>query len=237
MYAIRPRPRAVLFDFFGTLTHAVRRGPAHAGIARALGVDPGDFAALLDVTFYPRASGALGPPGETLRRLLAMLGRPPDDAALSAALTARVAAVRTDTVLRADAVPVLAALRALGLRTAVVSDCWYELPEILPSLPVAALLDTCVYSVHMGQCKPHPAMYLTACARLGVEPDECLYVGDGGSRELTGAEHAGIPALRLAAPDLVGHLVFNADVDWPGPNVPSLTEVLDVLGRQPALVV
>ena len=28
--------RAVLFDFFGTLTHAVSRGPAHAHIARTL---------------------------------------------------------------------------------------------------------------------------------------------------------------------------------------------------------
>jgi putative hydrolase of the HAD superfamily len=236
MYATPPRPRAALFDFFGTLTRAVRRGPAHARIARSLGADPDAFAALLDRTFYVRASGALGPPRTALRRLLSMLQLSPDEGALSAALAARVAAVRADTVLRADAVPVLARLRAEGLRTAVVSDCWYELPAFLPGLPVAPLLDACVYSVHIGHCKPDPAMYLAACARIGVEPRECLYVGDGGSRELSGAENAGIPALRLAAPDLAGHLVFHADADWHGPAVASLTDVLDVLDRRPALV-
>jgi putative hydrolase of the HAD superfamily len=43
-------------------------------------------------------------------------------------------------------------------------------------------------------------------------------------------------AVRLAAPDLGGHLVFHADDDWTGPAVGSLTEVLDVLDRRYALV-
>src|SRR5438874_2735987 len=76
---------------------------------------------------------------------------------------------------------------ARGLRTAVVSDCTYELARFLPSLPVAPLLDACVYSVEVGACKPDPAIYLAACRRLGVSPPECLYVGDGGGRELSGA--------------------------------------------------
>jgi putative hydrolase of the HAD superfamily len=74
-------------------------------------------------------------------------------------------------------------------------------------------------------------MYLAACRRLGVAPEECLYVGDGGSRELSGAASVGIVPLRLAAPDLARHLVFHAD-DWTGPAVGSLTEVLDVLDRR-----
>jgi putative hydrolase of the HAD superfamily len=138
-------------------------------------------------------------------------------------------------------VRVLTALRKLGLRTAVVSDCWYELPELLPTLPAYRLLDAHIYSVRVGRCKPDPAMYLTACAELGVAPNECLYVGDGGSRELTGAVAAGLTAVRLNAPDLGEHLSFEPDVEFDGPSVTSLNEIVDLfdtprLDRQPALI-
>ena len=233
---IQPFPRAVLFDFFGTLTRAVRRGAGHTLVSRWLGVDPDAFAAELNRTFYARAAGAYGPPAHVLRRIVRGLGADPDDATLDAAVVARIDAVRADTVLRPEAASVLAELQSRGLRTGLVSDCWYELPAFLPYLPVAPLLDTCVYSVHIGHCKPHPAMYLAACARLGIEPDECLYVGDGGSRELSGAAATGMTAVQLTAPDLGGHLAFHTEVDWTGPSIDSLAGVVSLAERVPALV-
>lgn len=224
-----PTYRAVVFDFFGTLTHAVRRGPYHATIALDLGCDPAEFIRVLNETFFDRASGVYGGAEATLRRLCDMLGAAPSQAAVRKACAARVVAVLGDTRLRAEAVPVLRALRRRGIRTAVVSDCGYELPAFMPFLPVARWLDAAVYSVDVGACKPHPAMYRTACDRLGVRPEECLYVGDGGSQELTGARRAGMHVVRLDAPDLAGHLAFNAERDWTGPAVGSLTELVTFL--------
>jgi FMN phosphatase YigB (HAD superfamily) len=43
-----------------------------------------------------------------------------------------------------------------------------------------------------------PEIYLRAVYRLGVRPEEALYVGDGGDHELAGAEAAGIRAARAA---------------------------------------
>lgn len=236
MYVRLIRVRAVLFDFFGTLTQAVRRGPEHAEIARSLGCDPAAYVDAMNATFYLRASGAYGPPVDALRRILDTLGVVATDAQLTAALAARVRAVRADCRLREDAVGTLAALRYAGLRTAVVSDCSYELPKFFPELPVAPLLDAHVFSVQVGHCKPDPAMYLAACGRLGVEPEECLYVGDGGSQELSGARDVGMTAIRLAAPDLGGHLVFHPDVDWTGPQVGSLAEIPDLFDRTSAVI-
>jgi putative hydrolase of the HAD superfamily len=236
MDARSPRYRAVLFDFFGTLTEAVHRGPAHVEIARSLGCDPAAYLDALDATFYARASGAFGTPASGLRRVLDALGVAATEAQLSAALDARVDAVRADCRLREDAVIVLAALRYARLHTAVVSDCCYELPAFFAELPVAPLIDARIFSVHVGRCKPHPAMYLTACASIGVEPYECVYVGDGGSRELSGARDVGMTAIRLAAPDLGGHLVFHPDIDWTGPQVRSLTEIPALLDRTPSMI-
>ena len=231
-----PSHRAVLFDFFGTLTRAVSRGPWHAALARGLGCDPSDFVAVLDRSFHDRAQGRLGSPEDTLRWVCDQLGVRPPTERVQAALRARVAAIRADTRLRPDAVAVLASVRARGLRTALVSDCAHELPAFLPQLPVAPLLDTCVFSVQVGHCKPHPALYLTACQRLGVQPAECLYIGDGDGEELSGAAAVGMTAVRLAAPDLGEHLVYRRDQHFTGPTASSLTEAISYLDRAPALV-
>lgn len=110
-----------------------------------------------------------------------------------------------------------------------MSDCRYEPPELLPALPVAPLPDARVFSVRVGRCKPHPAMFLTACDRLDVAPAECLYVGDGGSQALRGAAAVGMSAVRLAAPDLAGHLTFRLDHAFRGPSVTTPSALLGAI--------
>jgi putative hydrolase of the HAD superfamily len=229
--------RAVVFDFFGTLTRSVQRGPQHAEIARSLGCDPEAVVDVLDRSFRARARGLFGSAETTLRWVSEQAGGRPEQAQLRAATTARIDALRADTRLRPDAVTTLYAVKRLGLSTALVSDCTHELPAFLPSLPVAPLLDASIFSVEVGRCKPDPLIYLAVCRELGVLPEQCLYVGDGGSRELTGATQVGMTAVRLAAPDLADHLVFDADAEFTGPAIGSLIEVLGLIDqRVPALV-
>jgi len=228
-----PAYRAVVFDFFGTLTRSVRRGPQHAAIARTLGCDPEIVRGVLDRTFHSRARGTFGSAEATLRWVTEQAGGRPRPSQLQAAVPARVDALRADTELRADAVSALCAIKDLGLGTALVSDCTHELPAFLPSLPVAPLLDAAIFSVELGVCKPDPAIYLAACAQLGVAAEECVYVGDGGSHELSGAAAVGMTAVRLNAPDLADHLVFDEDTAFTGPGVASLTELLTVLDPCP----
>lgn len=224
--------RAVLFDYFGTLTRAVHRGPAHGRVARDLGCPPDAWLAALDATFYQRAAGGFGAPLDALHTIASGLGGRPGNQALRAAYSTRVGIVRAEGPPRPEAAGVLRALRERGLRTAVVSDCWYELPSFLPRSPLHPLFDAHVYSVEVGRCKPHPWMYLQACDRLGVAPEDCLYVGDGGSRELTGAAALGMSAVRLDAPDLVDHLSLAPDLAWRGPSVRSLSDVVGLVDTQ-----
>ncbi|MEU4687345.1 HAD family hydrolase [Actinoplanes sp. NPDC023714] len=230
-----PAYRAVVFDFFGTLTRSVQRGPQHADIARSLGADPEAVTGVLNRTFRARACGSLGSAEATLRWVIEQAGGRPRPGAIRAAMPARIDALRADTRLRADAVSALTAIRARGVRTAVISDCTHELPAFLPGLPVAPLLDAQIYSVELGVCKPDPEIYLAACDRLGVAPEDCLYVGDGGSHELTGAAAVGMTPVKLVAPDLTNHLVFDADTNFAGRTVRSLSDVLTLLRHTPAM--
>ncbi|HEY7176234.1 MAG TPA: HAD family hydrolase [Micromonosporaceae bacterium] len=227
--------RAVVFDFFGTLTCAMRRGPAHERVARGLGCDVAAFDRALDDTFVARAVGALGDPFETLAAVAVRAGASrPGTLALRQANADRIAAVRADIRLRPDAVTVLTALRRSGLRTAVVSDCTDELPLIWPDLPVSTLVDARVFSIEERRHKPDRALYRAAAGRIGVDEAHCLYVGDGGGHELTGAEAAGMTVRRLAADDLGAHLVFGAD-EWRGPVVHTLTDVADLVDADRAV--
>jgi putative hydrolase of the HAD superfamily len=225
---------AVIFDFFGTLTHAVRRGPGHEQVARTLGADPVCFTALLDRTFTARARGAYGGIESTLLWMANQLGRTPTAEQVSHAARVRLAAIRADISVREAAVPTLLRLRARGHSTALISDCTDELPMIWPELPFADLFDATVFSAEAGYTKPDRRLYELACRELGVAPEDCLYVGDGGGHELTGADHAGMTAVRLIAPDLITHLSFNTDKHWTGPTVLDLADVLDLVDEVPA---
>lgn len=220
--------QAVVFDFFGTLSQAMKRGPAHEQAARALGCDPTAFTDMLDRTYQARASGRYGDPGMGLYRIARHLGGSPRPGQVAEALHLTTLAMRDGIRLRPDAVRTLWRLRNAGLRTGLVSDCTHDLPALLPRMPIAELLDATVYSVHLGVTKPHPALFETVCHRLGVAPQQCLYVGDGGGRELSGARSVGMTAVRLAAPDLTGHLVFDREPDWGGASVTSLSAAADL---------
>ncbi len=218
---------AVIFDYYGTLTVSASASARRSGVgrvARALGIPPDVLFDTISSTFTERATGQCGDMLATMTWLARRCGYQPSDAQL-----AKACAERTETegvyarMVRDDAVATLCALRQRGLRVGVVSDCTHELPDLWPSLPVAPLVDATVFSVLIGQRKPHPSLYLTVCEDLEVAPPDAIYVGDGGSNELTGARAVGIPALRLVAEDAADALVYDAEPDWTGPVIHSLT--------------
>jgi putative hydrolase of the HAD superfamily len=91
--------------------------------------------------------------------------------------------------------------------------------------PFAGALDELVFSCDVGISKPDPRIYEIACERLGVEPDECLFVGDGANDELPGAERAGMAALQLRSP---GEPLTPEGEAWTGRSIQHLSEVLNL---------
>ena len=74
--------------------------------------------------------------------------------------------------------------------------------------------------------KPDPGIYELACERLGVQPGNCLYIGDGSSRELTGASTVGMDAVLIRVPNDTE----NGDrEDWQGTRISSVEEVLNLV--------
>ena len=73
-------------------------------------------------------------------------------------------------------------------------------------------------AIDVGAAKPHPAMFETACRRLGVAPARILHVGDDPDHDVRGALEAGFRAA----------WVNRARRPWPG-GTPADAEIADLL--------
>jgi putative hydrolase of the HAD superfamily len=192
-------------------------------LAAALGVPADALLTVLDESFPERITGALGDIRHTLQVLASRLDARPSDDQLTEASRVRREVQESMFVLRPEALSVLRQLRAAGLKIGVLSDCTSELPDAWDRLPLAGLVDAPVFSCVEGMRKPDPRLFRTVAANLRSEPVECLYVGDGGGRELTGASDVGMRAVLLAGQDWLAHR--STEVGWTGPRIGSLTDL------------
>jgi putative hydrolase of the HAD superfamily len=221
--------KAVIFDIFGTLVDIFSLEEYRVFIndmCAVLGVSPEAFMNRWDEAADERALGRV-PVAEQLRALCRGLGVDVTPAQLERAVEMRVDFVRGALVPRGDAAETLGRLREGGLKVGVISDCSEEVVAAWPDTPLAPLVDEAVLSAGVGMKKPDPRVYELACERLGVEPAACLFVGDGGSRELTGASSVGMDAVLIRTPEDTGDDAFRRDAEeWDGPKISALKEVL-----------
>ena len=91
----------------------------------------------------------------------------------------------------------LAELRRRGLRLAMLTNNVREWePRWRAMLPVDELFEVVVDSASVGLRKPDPAIYRLTCERLGVSPEECLFVDDVAAN-CTAAAELGMTAVRF----------------------------------------
>jgi putative hydrolase of the HAD superfamily len=195
--------RAVIFDLFGTVVHPFhqeRFDESLERMAEAVGLSPQTMRqAWVRETALMRHTGGF----PSLREEIAHICRLHDaasDADIDAALRIRYEFTRRTLDPRPDAVSTLQALRAKGLRTGLISDCSAEVPELWSETRLPPLFDVALFSCEVKMKKPDPGIYRLACSRLGVEPAECIYIGDGCSGELAGAKACGMRPFLLRPP-------------------------------------
>lgn len=96
----------------------------------------------------------------------------------------------------ADMVELARALRARGVRTAVLSNSEGGLAGLLGEVGIADAFDVIVDSGRIGMEKPDPAIFRYTLAQLGVAPDApAIHIGDSWSADVAGALAAGWRAI------------------------------------------
>jgi putative hydrolase of the HAD superfamily len=188
---------AVTIDAYGTLVTlhdpvgALQKALAAAGHERDAGTVRAAFQAEVE-HYLPRSH--LGADPASLAELRRQCAQVFLDAAHVSAdgaafAPAFIAALRFEAV--DGAREACLALRAHGLRLAVVSNWDIALHDYLAELRLTELADAVVASADVGTPKPDPAIFVEALERLGVPAERAVHVGDE-QDDADGARAAGL---------------------------------------------
>ena len=96
-----------------------------------------------------------------------------------------------------DAAAALDAVRAAGVRSAVISNSNGTIRALMTRLGLIDRLDFVIDSGEEGVEKPDPRIFEIALARAGVKPEETAYIGDLYSIDVRGARRAGLRPVLL----------------------------------------
>lgn len=201
-----------------------------AKMANVLSAPAEKFTSLWVATFSERATGVFSTTEENIRHVTNSLGL-----RLTEEQVKRASAIRWDFSKdslqpKPLALETLQQIKEAGLKIGLISDCSCEIPGLWNGTPFAPLFDSAIFSCRVQIRKPSPDIYAIACRELGVEPTECLYVGDGGSNELRGAEDVGMTPLLLYEQHEDGEHVYRAGAEaWSGERIESLAQVLQFI--------
>jgi putative hydrolase of the HAD superfamily len=230
---INQKYKAIIFDLFGTLVDNFVRNEYErvlAEMASILNTPINEFQRVWLASFPQRATGVHANQKASIEYICRKLNVPINEAEVNHAFKVRLDYTKRSVVPRPDAVATLARLKAQGYKIGLISDCSGEIPMVWGSTPLAPFFDVTVFSCVAGIKKPDPRIYRLATDPLKVRPQDCLYIGDGSSKELTGALQVGMHPVLIRDPDesVDAHYIDRED-DWPGPKISYLKEVLTLL--------
>ncbi len=224
---------AVIFDLFGTLIENFRIDELNSVLremALALTIPPVVFRKQWTASFHARCLGEFSNIEANLEMISRELGRPIDPVAISEA--ARIRAAYSKTFLERlfpDSISTLSEIKARGYKLGLISDCSTEVPSLWAKSQIAEFFDVVIFSSVIKIKKPDRRIYELALKQLGTSSERTLYIGDGGSHELSGAAAVGMTPLLIqnrASRD--GEYVVDVD-SWVGPRIRSPIETLEYL--------
>jgi putative hydrolase of the HAD superfamily len=143
---------------------------------------------------YPDAEG-------DMRSVLEAAGLDPGPAVVHELVELELRELAHGVHLYDDSLPVVRALRDLGVRTALVSNCSHSTRPVVERLGLEDEFDAIVLSFEAGVMKPDPGIYHRALQQLGsVDPSRAVFVDD--QRDYCdGAAELGIDTRLIRRPD------------------------------------
>ena len=188
--------RAVIFDMFETLiTHY--KCPLYFGaqMAADAGISEKIFQELWRPTESDRSIGKIRTE-EVVEMILKENGCYTD------ALLEKIVQKRISTKeecfkhLHPEIISMLTKLKEEGISIGLISNCFSEEAEVIRRSVLFPYFDKVCLSYEEGVQKPDEEIYRRCMAGLDVAPEECIYIGDGGSQELEAARDLGMNAMQ-----------------------------------------
>lgn len=185
--------KAIYFDLFFTLII-----PAYGKINNEfdilnLSVEEWEQYAENDTLYRERALGLVKNETEIIDKIVSLMPFEVSVVQKQQVLNAREKRMQNALkMVSKEILDVLQKLKAENIKLGLISnadciDCKYWKQS-----PLFPYFDDAIFSCDVGLLKPDRQIYELAMQRLNVSPEDCLFVGDGGSNELCGAMEAGM---------------------------------------------
>jgi len=196
------KPKVVFFDLWRTMAHSLDKEP----ILQVQGIlghkSPAEDAhgkPALDLRFLRTClTTNIGDPERFLHHVAGEFGCPPVTSGAVAQFKEVLGREFDNLAIYGDTHPVLSALQAHGYRLGVISNLWaFPANQLFEVNGLSAYFEHKIYSFEVGHSKPEPEIFMAACARFGVDPHECLMVGDHPDSDIRGALAVGMNAVMI----------------------------------------
>ena len=124
---------------------------------------------------------------------------------------------------------ILASCRASGLRTAIITNGSSAMQRAkLRALGLGERVDTILVSEEEGVSKPSSEIFHRAAERLGVRPEQCVFVGDNPIADVDGARKAGMIDVWIER-----EFPWPADLAAPTHSITTLASLPELLSLSP----
>lgn len=188
--------KAVIFDMYETLiTHY--NSPLYFGadMAKDAGIPEEKFFPLWRGLDHDRTIGKLKLE-ELLERILRENNCYSEE--LFNELVAKRVATKEDCFkhLHTEIMPMLSKLKEKGVFVGLISNCYFEEADVIRKSELFPFFDKVYLSCEQGVAKPDKEIFRRCMNGFNVKPEECLYIGDGGSQELETARALGMRAVQ-----------------------------------------
>jgi len=227
--------KGVIFDLGGTLIYnfPVREGiKVLEQVASVFSVSSDDFIKLFYSTYNDGVLGVLKDTGTIIEYICEKLGIHPVNTQAKLATQILFDYVKRSMIPLPDATEVLSHLKSSGYKIGLITNCTDDVVKVWQNMPFAPLFDITVFSCIVGMKKPDPRIYQIAMEQLRIEPQSCLYIGNGDNQELTGAAQVGMYPVLIRIPDEANIDVYrrnNEGDKWDGPIITSLRDVITLV--------
>ena len=188
--------KAVIFDMFETLvTHF--ESPVYMGkqIACDMGIAEPKFREIWDTTDDDRTLGNKSLE-EVIEEILKVNNRYSTELFEKIIAKRKMSKIECFEHIHPEIIPLFNALKEKNIKIGLITNCYFEESDVIKNSVFSKYFDSMCMSCEMGVKKPDVKIFQKCMEELAVLPEECLYIGDGGSFELETAQALGMYPLQ-----------------------------------------
>ena len=199
MHKLLETKKVILFDLFHTLTALESTwGDNHPFTYQILGVEKEAWNYQLLQNSPDRLTGRKTDPFEIVAEMARTINPHISDYLITRAVENRIARFANAIInVPKETLAVLRHFKSQGKTIALISNADTMEAEPWERSPMAAYFDHVFFSCAVGCAKPDRRIYELCLDTIGIDAADAVFIGDGGSNELHGAQQVGLATIMI----------------------------------------